>query len=129
VEDFFRQFFEHLLGRMSGPMWIRILIQPSVSFIIGMRAGANDAHRHQPPFGWSVLSGHTHRRTLLKQAWGDIARVFIVSIVIDLIYQISVLRWIYPLQAVLVATVLAAVPYTLARGPINRLMKTCRSVK
>ena len=105
-------------------MWLRIIIQPLVSFIIGLRAGVKDAHTGQPPFGWSVLSGHSQRRALLKQAWKDIARVFIASIIIDLIYQISVLRWIYPLQAVFVATVLACVPYALARGPINRLMKT-----
>ena len=122
VEDHFKQSLEHLLGRMSGPMWIRIVIQPLVSFVIGLRAGVNDAHCGQPPFGWSVLSGHTHRRALLKQAWRDIARVFIASIVIDLTYQIFVLRWIYPLQAVFVATVLALLPYMLVRGPINRVI-------
>jgi hypothetical protein len=123
VEDLFKHTLEHILGRMSGPMWLRIIIQPSVAFIIGVRAGIGDAHTGKPPFGWSVLSGHPQRRALLKQAWKDIARVFIASIIIDLIYQISVLRWIYPLQAVFVATVLACVPYALARGPINRLMK------
>jgi hypothetical protein len=53
--------------------------------------------------------------------------VFIASIVLDLIYQIWVLRWIYPLQAVFVATVLASVPYVLARGPANRLVRLWRS--
>jgi hypothetical protein len=127
VEDLLKHTLEHILGRMSGPMWLRILIQPSVSFIIGLRAGIGDAHTGQPPFGWAVLSGHTQRRALLKQGWKDIARVFIASIVIDLIYQISVLRWIYPLQAVFVATVLACVPYVLARGPANRLVKLWHS--
>lgn len=122
VEDHFKQSLEHLLGRMSGPMWIRIIIQPLVSFVIGLRTGVSDAHCGLPPFGWSVLSGHTHRRALLKQAWRDIARVFIASIVIDLTYQIFVLRWIYPLQAVFVATVLALLPYMLVRGPINRVI-------
>lgn len=123
MEDLLKQTLEHILGRMSGPMWLRIIIQPLVSFIIGVRAGVQDAHTGQPPFGWSVLSGHTQRRTLLKQAWRDIARVFIASIVLDLIYQIFVLRWIYPLQAMFVATVLACTPYALARGPINRLVR------
>lgn len=127
MEDLLKNTLEHILGRMSGPMWLRIIIQPSVSFIIGLRAGIGDAHTGQPPFGWAVLSGHTQRRELLKQGWKDIARVFIASIVIDLIYQISVLRWIYPLQAVFVATVLACVPYVLARGPANRLVKLWHS--
>ena len=48
--------------------------------------------------------------------------MFIASIVIDLAYQIFVLRWIYPLQAVFVATVLALLPYMLVRGPISRVV-------
>ena len=88
---------------------------------------ADDAHTGQPPFGWAVLSGRIQRRALLKQGWKDIARIFIVSIVLDLIYQISVLRWIYPLQAVFVATLLASLPYALVRGPANRLAKLWRS--
>ena len=127
MEDFFKQHLEHFIGRMSGPMWIRFIIQPSVSFIIGVRAGVDDAHRGHPPFGWSILSGHTHRRALLKQAWRDIARVFIVSIVIDLIYQIYVLGWIYPLQAVFIATVLALLPYVLVRGPVSRVVSMRQS--
>jgi hypothetical protein len=127
VEDWLKQTLEHILGRMSGPMWLRIIIQPSVSIIIGLRAGIRDAHAGQPPFGWAVLSGHTQRRALLKQGWKDIARVFIASIVLDLIYQISVLRWIYPLQAMFVATLLASLPYVLARGPANRLVKLWHS--
>jgi hypothetical protein len=127
VDDWLKQTLEHILGRMSGPMWLRIIIQPSVSIIIGLRAGIRDAHTGQPPFGWAVLAGHIQRRTLLKQGWKDIARVFIASIVLDLIYQISVLRWIYPLQAVFVATLLASLPYVLARGPANRLVRLWQS--
>jgi hypothetical protein len=126
VDDWLKQTLEHILGRMSGPMWLRIIIQPLVSLIIGLRAGIRDAHTGKPPFGWAVLSGHTQRRALLKQGWKDIARVFIASIVLDLIYQISVLRWIYPVQAVFVATLLASLPYVLARGPANRLVKLWR---
>lgn len=127
MEDWLKQTLEHMLGRMSGPMWFRIILQPLVSLLLGLRAGIEDAHTGRPPFGWAVLSGHTHRRALLKQGWKDIARVFIASIVLDLIYQISVLRWIYPLQAVFVATLLASLPYVLARGPANRLVKLWHS--
>jgi len=127
VEDLLKQSLEHILGRMSGPMWLRIIIQPLVSLIIGLRAGVKDAHTGQPPFGWSVLSGHSQRRELLKQAWRDVARVFIASIILDLIYQISVLRWIYPVQAAFVASVLALLPYLLVRGPTNRLAKLWHS--
>src|SRR5215831_6769870 len=112
---------------MSGPMWLRVIIQPSVSVIIALRAGIGDAHAGRPPFGWAVLSGRTQRRALLRQVWKDIARIFIASIVLDLIYQIAVLRWIYPLEALFVATFLASLPYMLARGPANRMVKLWHS--
>jgi len=127
VDDLLKQTLEHILGRLSGPMWFRIILQPLVSLLIGLRARIDDAHTGQPPFGWAVLSGRNQRRALLKKGWKDIARVFIVSVVLDLIYQITVLRWIYPLQAVFVATLLASLPYALARGPANRLARLWRS--
>ena len=43
-------------------------------------------------------------------------KVFIVAIVLDLIYELIVYRWVYPGQAVIVATVLAIVPYLLILG-------------
>jgi hypothetical protein len=103
-------------------MWIRLIIQPLVSLIIGLRAGISDARDGQPPFGWSVMTKHNQSHAQLKQARNSVARVFIVSLILDLIYQIWVLRWIYPLQAVFVASVLALLPYLLVRGPTNRLI-------
>jgi len=32
-----------------------------------------------------------------------------------------VVRWIYPLELIIVAIALAVVPYVLIRGPVNRL--------
>lgn len=52
------------------------------------------------------------------------AKVFIIAFVIDAIYQYIVLRWFYPGEALIVAFVLAVVPYVLIRGPVNRLAQT-----
>jgi lauroyl/myristoyl acyltransferase len=41
----------------------------------------------------------------------------------DLIYQVIVLRWFYPLEALIVALVLAFLPYILLRGPVNRIAR------
>jgi hypothetical protein len=40
----------------------------------------------------------------------------------DVIYQFMVFRFIYPGEALIVAFVLACVPYLLIRGPIGRLL-------
>jgi hypothetical protein len=44
----------------------------------------------------------------------------------DVIYQWIVARWIYPLEVVVVAILLAVVPYLLIRGPVNRIARRWR---
>ena len=48
-------------------------------------------------------------------------RLAFVACVLDVVYQLLVLRWVYPVQTVIVATVLAILPYMVFRGLANRL--------
>jgi hypothetical protein len=45
----------------------------------------------------------------------------------DAVYQFKVFRWVYPGEALLVALILAFVPYLLLRGAVNRLARLWRS--
>jgi len=45
----------------------------------------------------------------------------------DIIYQLIVQRWIYPGETVVIAVVLAILPYLLIRGPVNRIARRWRS--
>lgn len=112
-----------MLDRVSGPMWIRLVIQPLVSVVLGLRAGARDARDDRPPFGRLWWSGDVRRGILWQKIWKDIARLFTLAAVIDVIYQVSFLHEFHPLQALLVASALAIVPYMLVRGPVNRVMR------
>ena len=71
--------------------------------------------------------GHSQRSEaparLLHEGWKDVAKVFLVAIVMDFVYQIIELRWFYPEEAVIVATLLALLPYLLLRGPANRIAR------
>ena len=49
--------------------------------------------------------------------------VFIAAIVLDLTYELIVYRWVYPGQALIVAEVLAFIPYLLIRGPVTRIAR------
>jgi uncharacterized membrane-anchored protein YhcB (DUF1043 family) len=48
--------------------------------------------------------------------------VFLVALVLDAIYQIIVFHWFYPLQALIIATLLALVPCMLVRAVGNRIV-------
>jgi hypothetical protein len=60
---------------------------------------------------------------LLRAGWKDIGAVFTVAVVLDVIYQVIARRWVYPGEAVLVAVLLAVVPYLALRGPARRFMR------
>jgi hypothetical protein len=51
------------------------------------------------------------------------ARILILGVVMDTVYQWLVLKTFYPGQAAVIAVLLAFVPYLLLRGPIERLAR------
>ena len=124
--DFFTQVWEMLIGRASGPLTVRLILQPTVATVLAVRAGLRDAREDRPPYLWAVFSNPAHRGDLLRQGWKDVGKVFILAVVLDVIYELIVYRWIYPVQALLVAAVLAIVPYLLIRGPCARLVRGFR---
>lgn len=114
--------WEQLVGRLDGPLWIRMVLQPGLSSIIGLLIGIRDARARRPSFIWTILTDRVHRHKRLKEAWRDMARIFVAAFIIDVIYEIIVLHWIHPLQSLLVATTLALVPYALVRAATHIIM-------
>ena len=51
------------------------------------------------------------------------ARIILLGHSMDAIYQITVLKRFYPDEAVIIAIVLALVPYMLIRGPVARVAR------
>ena len=121
--QFFNRVLEMLIGRASGPLTLRLLVQPTVAGILAVRAGLRDAREGQTPYLWTIFTNPAHRRDLLRQGWKDMGMVFIVAVVLDVIYELIVHRWLYPGQVLIVATVLAIVPYVLIRGPVTRIAR------
>jgi len=89
-----------------------------------VRAGLQDAKAGRPLYTWSLFTDAGHRVDFLKNGWKDVAKVFCLAIVLDVIYQIIVLRWVWPGETLIVAFLLACVPYLLIRGPLNRLVRS-----
>jgi hypothetical protein len=94
--------------------------------ILAIRAGWRAAREHRPAFFRTLLREPAKRRFLLWGAWKDVGKLFLVAVVLDVVYQIIVLHWVYPVQTLIVATMLAAVPYLVIRGPINRIVTHIR---
>jgi len=123
MEDWFSRFVEDLVGRVSGPMKFRLILQPVMAAIFAIRSGLKDAKQNKPPYFWAMFTNPDSRAEMIRDGWKSVGRVFILGIIMDVIYQLIVFRWFYPGEALLVAVILALVPYLLIRGPVTRIAK------
>jgi hypothetical protein len=121
MEDILTRICENLVERLSGPMHFRFVLQPFMAVIFAIRDGRRDAREGRVPYFWSLFSDPGHRRDRLKNGWRSEGRVFIFALILDVVYQYMESRWVYPAEALLVASILAMIPYILLRGPANRL--------
>ena len=122
MEDLWIRLHDAVVERLHGPMKFRFIMQPLVAAIFAIKAGLADGRAGRPAFLWSVFSNREQRAFLLKDGWKDIAKVFTMATVMDLIYQFIVMRRLLPVRALLVAAVLCFIPYIFLRGPVSRLV-------
>ena len=118
--------WDMLTGRSGGPLALRFVMQPIVASLLGLRAGLADAKHGRPVYFWSIFKTDSvyDRRRVLRDGWGDVKKVFIIAIVLDLVYEVIAFRWVYPVQALIIAVVLALIPYLILRGLSNRIART-----
>lgn len=112
-----------LLARVSGPMKFRLWIQPTMAAFFAIRSGLSDARAGRPPYFWALIWDRGQREAMLKDGWKSISRVFILALVLDVIYQIIVLHFVYPGEAIIVALILAILPYLVVRGLVTRVAR------
>lgn len=123
MEEMLARVVENLIARIGGPMSLRLIIQPTVATILAIRAGWRDGRQGVGPYFWNVLINLERRRDLLRQGRRDVGKLFIMACLLDVVYQLIVVRWVYPLETLIVATTLAIVPYVLLRGVVGRLAR------
>jgi hypothetical protein len=110
-----------LLERPDGPMTFRFFLQPATAAIVAIYDGLKDARTGRTPYFWSVVSNRAERIGRLREGLFSIARIILLGISMDVIYQYVVLKRFYPVEALLITLLLAVMPYFLIRGPANRI--------
>ena len=110
------------MGRPSGPLFFRLILQPIVATVLAIRAARNDARKGRPAFFLAIMLEPKKRRLLMREAWGHIGTLFLVGVGLDVVYQLIVFHGIRPVQSLIVATVLAVIPYLVVRGLTNRIL-------
>jgi hypothetical protein len=113
-----------LIGRVTGPLTFRLILQPAMAMFFAGRDGLADAREGRPPHFWRMVTGPPEaRRRRARETVRAVLKVFIMAVVVDCVYQWLVFRWVYPFEAVVTAVILAIVPYVALRGVANRLAR------
>jgi hypothetical protein len=121
MDDIWMRFVEDLIDRVSGPMKFRLVLQPVMAAFFAIRSGLADARAGKPPYFWSLLHDPAHRAEMLEIGWKSVGKVLFFALVLDVVYQIIVLRLVYPGEAIVVSFVLVILPYLILRGLVTRL--------
>lgn len=129
MEDFITNILNNIDLRLDGPLKFRVILQPLMSLFFAIKAGLRDSKSGQTPFLQNIVQSKGTRKELYKEIWKDVGRVFILAIIMDVIFQLIVLKTLHPLGALATSIVLAIIPYLIFRGIITRVLNFIKSKK
>lgn len=127
LQDMSTRFWHDLLARPSGPFAFRFVLQPTMAAIAAIRAGIIDARTGRSPYFLALWTEPAERRVRFHEGLSATARIFLLGLAMDAIYQFVVLKKFYPGEALIISVVLAVVPYFLIRGPAARVARWWQS--
>lgn len=123
-----KRIWQNLLDRPTGPMTFRFILQPSMAVIAAFYDGIKDAKSGRSPYLWTMLLNPATRGTRLHEGLISTARIILLGLCMDVIYQFIEFKTFHPAEAAIIALLLAFVPYLLLRGPIARIVCRWRGI-
>jgi len=123
IQEILTRFWDQLIARPSGPLAFRLILQPIMVTILAILDGLKDARAGRSPYLWTILSDPAQRASHLPEGLKRVSRVIVFALLMDAIYQFMVLGRFYPGEALVIAFVLAFLPYLLIRGPVARIAR------
>jgi len=115
--------WRNIAERPGGPMTFRFVLQPVMAAVAALRDGGADARLARTPYLSAILFGADGRGGRLWEGIVSTAKILILGVVMDIVYQAAVLGEFLPGEAAIVAVLLAFVPYLLLRGPMGRVAR------
>jgi hypothetical protein len=109
------RFWTDIFARADGPMTFRFYLQPLMAAIAALHDGFDDARSGHKAFFWTAALDPTKQGGRLREGLTSTARIVLLGLSMDVIYQHKVLHTFYPVEAVLMAILLAVVPYFIFR--------------
>lgn len=115
--------WRNIADRPGGPMTFRFVLQPTMAALAALHDGIADARAGRTPYLWALITGSHHRVERLQEGLISTARILLLGLGMDAVYQATVLKTFFPGEMVVIAVLLAFVPYLVLRGPIARVAR------
>ena len=110
-----QRFWSDIFARATGPMTFRFYLQPTMALIAAVHDGLRDTRFGHHSFFWTAADDTTKQAGRLREGVRATARIVLLGLSMDVIYQIKVLDRFYPVEALMMAILLAVVPYFIFR--------------
>jgi hypothetical protein len=118
-----QRFWHNIFGRLEGPMTFRFYLQPAMGFLAALHDGIRDVKLGHSSFFWTAQGDPAVRHGRLRESLISVARVMLLGISMDVIYQVKVFDRFYPAEAAVMAILLAVVPYFMLRWIVERVAR------
>jgi len=107
-------------GLLGGNFQLRLVLQPLVAVLLGLRFGIRDAKQGREPFFMSVSHSRGQRGHLIAHAARDALIPLVVALILDAILQHMNNGRVRPLGMIIVSILLVFLPFLVVRALANR---------
>lgn len=114
-------FWEGIWHELSTAGRFRLILQPTLAVILGIRVGLADARAGHQPFLARLVRGAHERWRLVRESIVHAAAPLTLALVMDSVFQYLALGRIRILAAVVVGILLVWLPFSSTRGLSNRV--------
>lgn len=118
-----QRIWRNVADRPNASLSFRFILQPCMAAVAAFFDGLRDGRRGQSPFFRVLLREPGERIARLREGLNATARILLLGIAVDVFYQLMELERFYPVESVLIALLLAFIPYCLIRGVVARLWR------
>ena len=112
-----------IFDRPGGPMTFRFILQPVMAAIAAFADGVRDARTGRSSYIRTIITRPEKSAARLTEGLNATARVLLLGIGMDAIYQFRVFGTFYPGEALVISFALAFIPYVVMRDVATHLAR------
>ena len=127
MHDLWMSISHNVMERVTGPLKFRMVLQPLMACIYAVIGGLRDAKTGARPYFWGLITDSSNRKAMIRDGWKSVGKIFIFAVIMDVAFQLYVQHSVRLVEAVIVAVILAIVPYLALRGLVTRIARKNRA--